>query len=387
MRDKSLLKEIIQIRRQIHRYPELGDNEFKTAGLIEKVLKSLRIPHRRLTRTGIVATLKGGSPGPCVALRADMDALPLTETSRKPYASRIPGVMHACGHDAHVAMLLGAAKLLSKNRDFNGTVKFFFQPNEEGAGGAKSLIAKGAMRQPPVEAVFGLHVNPRVRAGAVAVKEGPLMAAVDRFEIEIQGEGGHAAYPHEGRDAIAMASELVLALQTIVSRKIDPLEPVVLTVGTLEAGTRYNILAGKARMSGTVRTLSEKVHAQIPGFIRRLAGGITQAHGGTFRLAYETIGSVLRNDAAMAALARSVAGGIVGKANVFDMDKASMGGEDFSEYLKSAPGCFIYIGTGKIGSKMVPWHHSAFDIEEKALLTGAKLLCGIAREFLSRHAS
>lgn len=397
MNEKQLLKKLVSIRREIHKNPELGDQEFKTARFTEKILKKLRIPFQRVSTTGIVATLihspssppspakgggiKGGAR--CIALRADMDALPLTEKSKKPYCSKNPGVMHACGHDAHVSMLLGAAMLLSEKRDFNGTVKFFFQPNEEGGGGAKKLIEAGAMKNPKVDAVFGLHVNPRFSTGTIAIKEGPLMAAVDKFEIEVIGSGGHAAYPHEGKDAIRIASEVVQSLQTIVSRRIDPLEPAVVTVGTIQGGTRFNILADRVQLTGTVRTLSETLHRKMPRMIRQIVSGVCQAGGAKFKLNYEVLGSVLSNSAEMAELAKQAAVSIFGKKAVMTLERASMGGEDFAEYLKYAPGCFIYVGTGNSKLKTtIPWHHPEFEIDERALSVGANLLAGLARKFL-----
>lgn len=385
MDSKTLLNAVVSLRRQIHRFPELGNREFKTAGLVESVLKKWGIPSKRVPPTGVVGILRGGGSGKCVALRADMDALPLTEKSGKPYRSRNPGVMHACGHDAHVAMLLGAGMLLSRNKNFNGTVKLLFQPNEEGAGGAASLIKKGVMAGPKVDAVFGLHVNPRLPTGVIGVKPGPLMAAVDKFSLEVIGEGGHAAYPHEGNDAVTIAAELIQSLQTIVSRKTDPLEPAVLTIGTLQGGTRYNILADRVRMTGTVRTLSEELQAQMPRWIRRTAEGVCRAHGAKFVLDYQVLGSVLSNDKAMADLAGRTAVRLFGEKNVAFLDRASMGAEDFSEYLKRAPGCFIYLGTGNRSLKTAaPWHNPEFDLDEKALPNGSRLLAELAAAFLNR---
>lgn len=385
MIDSMLLKKLISIRRAIHQYPELGNNEFRTASLIEKTLREFRIPCKRLTRTGIVGYLQGkirSTSAKCVALRADMDALPLTEKGRKPYRSKIPGVMHACGHDAHVAMLLGAASLL-KDREFPGLIKLMFQPNEEGAGGALQLIDKGVMRSPKVDAVFGLHVNPRLPVGAIGVKPGPLMASVDKFTLEIIGRGGHAAYPHEGLDPLPIASEVILALQTIVSRKTDPVDSVVVTVGTIQGGTRYNILAESVLLTGTVRTLSEKTHRAAPRWIRQIVDGVTKAHGASHRFEYEVLGSVLSNDANMAQLAARAGARIVGPSNVVALQSATMGGEDFAEYLKAAPGCFVYIGTGSASkSKLVPWHHPEFDLNETAMPVGSKLLAEMALDFL-----
>lgn len=382
MTESELLKKLIFYRREIHKYPEMGNQEFKTANFVEKILKELKIPSRRLTKTGVLATLKGSGSGKCVALRADMDALPLHEKNSKPYKSRHPGVMHACGHDAHVAMLLGAGTLL-RDEKFSGTIKLMFQPNEEGAGGAEQLIDQNILKSPKVDSVFGLHVNPRLPVGSVGLKPGPLMAAVDKFTIEITGKGGHAAYPHEGTDAIPIACEAVQALQTIVSRKTDPLDSVVLTVGTINGGSRFNILAGSVSMTGTVRTLSERVHQKVPKLLRQVLDGICKAHGAKFTLQYEVLGSVLSNDPKAVDLAGRVAQNLFGRGRVLSLDRASMGGEDFSEYLKYAPGCFIYIGTGSASpDRLVPWHHPEFDMDERALPVGSRLLAGVALEAL-----
>ncbi|MBI3012423.1 MAG: amidohydrolase [Elusimicrobia bacterium] len=387
MTDSQLSRKIISIRREIHQNPELGNKEFKTASLIEKVLNEYRIPHKRTTPTGVIALLSGNRGSTrCVGLRADMDALPLTERTNKPYRSGTPGVMHACGHDAHVAMLLGAAISLCEKKDWKGNVKFLFQPNEEGAGGAKDLIQKGCMKNPKVDAVFGLHVNPRFPAGTIGIKPGALMAAVDKFEVDVLGVGGHAAYPHEGKDSIPVAAEMILALQTIVSRKTDPVEPVVLTVGTIEGGARYNILAEKVRFTGTVRTLSETVHRNIPKMLSEILSNVARAHGVRARIKFETLGSVLYNSPDMAQISLDTATQLFGKKNVARLESASMGGEDFAEYLKYAPGCFIYLGVGgnRSNANPIPWHHPEFDLEESALLRGSTLLSGIARTFLSR---
>ncbi len=382
MNEKKLLEKLIAIRRQIHRYPELGNQEFKTASFIEKNLRELKIPHQRVNQTGILATIQGKN-SQCVALRADMDALPLTEKRKSAYASKIPGVMHACGHDAHVAMLLGAAALLAEKNDLGGTVKFFFQPNEEGAGGAKEMIKKGVMKG--VQAVFGLHVNPRYPSGTVALKGGPLMAAVGKFSIDIIGQGGHAAYPHEGKDAVPIACEIVQALQTIASRKIDPIEPVVVTIGTIHGGTRFNILADKVSLTGTVRTLSEKIHRTIPKLIEQIARGVAQAHGARIEFKYEILGSVLSNSKAETDFARETAVKLVGGKRVLNLKSASMGGEDFAEYLQLAPGCFIYIGVGSRSLRTeTPWHHPEFGLDESAMPVGSKLLAALCEEYFKR---
>lgn len=387
--DSEFLKRLTLIRRKIHKNPELGNCEYKTAALVEKILKELRIPFKRISKTGVIGILKqlsapSSQRSKCIALRADMDALPLTEKNKKSYRSQNPGVMHACGHDAHVAMLLGAAMLLVQKKKFNGTVKFLFQPNEEGAKGATSLISAGAMSNPHVDAVFGLHVNPRLPLGTIGLKEGPLMAAVDKFSVEVIGEGGHAAYPHEGKDAIPIACEIVQSLQMIVSRKIDPLEAAVVTVGTIDGGTRFNILADQVTLTGTVRTLSPQLHDELPKLIRQTIRGICFAHNVKYALNYDRIGSVLSNSKPMVELAKNVAVNLFGKEMVREVKTASMGGEDFAEYLKMATGCFIYIGTGgKSIKNQIPWHHPQFDLDERVLPVGASLLAGLTEKFLT----
>lgn len=385
MTETQFLQKLIFWRREIHKNPELGGQEFKTKKLIEKTLKEFGIPYKKISKTGILGILNysKSANSPCIALRADMDALPLNEISQKNYASKNPGVMHACGHDAHVAMLLGACLKLSQTKDLKGTVKFLFQPNEEGAGGAKEMLDGLAMQNPKVNAIFGLHVNPRLASGKIGIKSGPLMAAVDQFEIKILGNGGHAAYPHEGNDALLIGAEVVQALQTIVSRKVDPVEPCVITVGTFQSGERYNILAQDAALTGTVRTLSEKLHGEIPKMILQIVKGICKAHKAKFKISYNSLGSVLSNHKGMTELAKNTAQELFGKQSIQELEKPSMGGEDFAEYLKNAPGCFIYLGVRKNESKtMIPWHHPQFDLDESSLPKGAYLLAGIAKKFL-----
>jgi amidohydrolase len=388
MNDRQCLTTVLSLRRQIHQYPELGHQEFKTTALVEKTLGSTKISFKRHRPTGVVGILKG-RPGPCVALRADMDALPLEERTAVSFRSRNRGVMHACGHDAHTAMVLTAALCLAEEAKKNplpGTVKFIFQPDEEGSGGAQKLIREGALRDPRVDAVFGLHVNPRVSAGHLGIKSGPLMAAVDQFTLTIWGQGGHGAYPHEGRDAIVMASQVVMALQTLVSRRVDPVEPVVLTVGTIRGGDRFNILAEKVVLEGTVRTLSEEWHRKMPELIKETVTGLMGAFGGRYHLDYKRIGKPVVNDAAMADIARLAARSVVGSKRVVELDRPSMGGEDFSEYMEHIPGCFVYLGTGRDKQSRRPWHHPDFFLHEPSLGVGVKFLCALVRESLRRFA-
>ncbi len=388
MDNASIRQRVISLRRKIHQYPELGRQEFKTTDLVCKTLKSAGIPFKRFKPTGVVALLKGRRPGPCVALRADMDALPLEERTPSPFRSRHPGVMHACGHDGHTAMVLTAALVLAEEKDaLCGSVKFLFQPDEEGAGGAKILISGGALKNPDVDAVFGVHVNPRLPAGTLGVKPGPLMASVDRFTLDILGEGGHGAYPHEGRDAVVIAAQVVNALQTLASRRIDPVEPVVVTIGTIEGGRRFNVLAESVRMTGTVRTLSHDLQRRMPGLIKEIVGGVVKAHGGRYKLDYQVLGHPLVNDGRMTELAARAAEQVVGAKKTLRLDRASMGGEDFSEYLDRVPGSFVYVGTGADRRTKRPWHHPSFFLHEGSLEVGVKFLCAVARESLVRLCS
>ncbi|HRY29689.1 MAG TPA: M20 family metallopeptidase [Elusimicrobiota bacterium] len=383
--DRRWWKTAVVLRRKIHRYPELGRREFRTTALIAGTLKAARIPFRRIRPTGIVAWLEGRRGGPCVALRADMDALPLDEAVRWPGRSRRPGVMHACGHDAHTAMLLATALKLARRRDrLAGTVKFFFQPDEEASGGATLLVRQGALSSPQVDAVFGLHVNPRLPSGTVGVKAGPLMASVDRFTLTIRGEGGHGAYPHEGRDAVVIASHAVQALQTLVSRQVDPVEPVVVSVGVIEGGRRFNILAEEVKLVGTVRTLSDEWRRKIPAYMKKTVFGVVRSLGGRCRLEYEALGDSVVNDPSMAEVARSAAVKALGLRRVISLDRPSMGGEDFSEYMRRTPGCYVYLGSGADARSRKPWHHPAFFLHDESMAWGIRYLSVLAEESLRR---
>lgn len=373
----DLAKQLVRIRRAIHQHPELGTEEVRTTALIEKTLRAARIRTKRITPTGLVAYIEGTGQGGTVALRGDIDALPITERTGKPYASRRPGVMHACGHDANCTMVLGAGLILAeRRREFAGTVKLVFQPNEEASGGAGAMIAAGVLEKPHVDAIVGIHVSPWLPVGVLGLKSGEMMAAVDRFTIDIIGVGGHGAYPHLTTDAVVVAAQAVTALQSIISRRIDPVSPAVLTIGTINGGERFNIVCDRVTMVGTVRTLNDTTRASVKRMIEETLAGITAAAGASYRLNYEELGNPLINHPDILALCRASGQSVLGKGRVRDIEKPSMGGEDFAEYLTERPGCFVYIGTG--GKKNYPWHHEKFDIDESVLPDGAAFMADAA---------
>lgn len=381
----DLRKKLSHIRRKLHMNPELGNHEYRTALLIEEELKSLSVKVKRFGPTGVVGLLQPltGPGEKCFAIRADMDALPIQTQVRKPYASKIKNCMHACGHDGNMAIVLGAAQILAERvRELHGTVKLIFQPNEESAGGALNLIKMGVLKNPAVDAIVGVHVNSQLPTGTIGLKRGRMMASVDRFIVEVIGEGGHGAYPHEGKDAITIAMHVIQAIQTFVTRCIDTTEPVVITVGKIQGGERFNILAERVRLEGTVRCLSKRMHKEIQKRLKRLVHDQIRAWGGDYVWTYEVLGETLINDDKMIQYANKIGSIFPGKGKVKYLEKPSMGGEDFAEYLNRTPGCFIYIGTCKNKKTSYAWHHPKFDIDENALPVGSGLLAEMAIEFL-----
>ncbi|MFH1784471.1 MAG: M20 family metallopeptidase [bacterium] len=376
--------KLISLYRKLHQNPELGWQEHGTARIIAGHLKSLGIKTKtRVGKTGVLG-LTSTKGSKCIALRADMDALPIKEQTRLSYASKNKGIMHACGHDANMSCVLGAASLLAKDK-LDGSVKFIFQPNEETSNGAHTMIKAGALKNPRVDAIVGVHVHSGIPAGKIGIRYGQMMAAVDEFTITIFGEGGHGALPHKGVDAVLTASNVISQLQSIVSRQIDPLSPAVISIGTIKGGTRFNVIADKVTMSGTVRTVNEKMHKRIPYLMKRTIEGITRSMGAKYKLDYKGIGASLVNDDKINDLIKEVAIEELGSKNIVTVNRPSMGGEDFSAYLERVPGAFIYIGVGnKKKNISYPWHHPKFMIDESALSTGARLLAGVARKYLSR---
>jgi hippurate hydrolase len=367
--------KIVALRRDIHREPELGFDTGKTAAKVLAALDGLPLDlETGVAQNGIVATLEGEGGGPTVALRADMDALPIQEETGLPFASEIEGKMHACGHDGHTSMLVGAAHVLSGMRDrLGGTVKFIFQPAEEGGGGGKVMVDEGVADD--VSSIFALHLWPGLPFGKVATKAGPIMAAADAFEMEVRGSGGHGAMPHLAADAVVMAAQIVTALQTIVSREVDPVEPAVLTVGEIGAGTAFNIIPEKARIGGTVRTLNPDLRKMMPERIEELARGVAKGMRGDVALDYTFSYPVTVNDEDAAARALSVADDLFGGDSVLELPNPSMGGEDFAYFLEKVPGAFIWLGVGEDASGL---HTPRFAFDEDILPRGAALFAALA---------
>jgi amidohydrolase len=377
---EGLGEKIVALRREIHREPELGFDTERTAEKVLAALEGLPLDIQTgVAENGVVATLKGGGDGPTVGLRADMDALPILEETGLPFASQSEGKMHACGHDGHTSMLVGAAHALSGMRErLNGTVKFFFQPAEEGEGGGKVMVEEGTADD--VGSIFALHLWPGLPFGKAATKAGPIMAAADAFEITVRGTGGHGAMPHLSADAIAMAAQIVTALQTVVSREVDPVEPAVLTVGEIGAGTAYNIIPETARFGGTVRTLNEDLRRRIPERIEQLARGVAGGMRGDIDFDYEFSYPVTVNDEDAARRALAVAGELFGEENTIQLPNPSMGAEDFAYFLEKIPGAFIWLGVGEDVSGL---HTPTFAFDEEILPLGSALLTALALESLS----
>lgn len=386
---EQIKSQLIDLRRAIHLRPELGFEEKKTAALVENILRKLGIETQTgIAQTGVVGLLKGGKPGKTVALRADMDALPLREEGEKSYRSLEPGKMHACGHDAHTASLLGAALILQQFREqLPGQVKFIFQPGEESTGGAKPMIEQGVLDNPKVDGIFAIHVWPDYPLGKIAVQHGPTMAAPDHFTIRVIGKGGHGAAPHETVDAIVAACQIVSSLQTIVSRQINPLDPVVLTIGTIRGGSAFNVIADQVEMTGTVRTFEPAIRKELPELMEKTIKGVCTAFGADYEFKYEEFFPPTINNSKLTTIAEKAAAKIVGKHNLLLSTKPSMSGEDFSFFLEKVPGCYLKIGILNPEQGIIyPLHHPKFDLDENCLPLGAALLAQLAWDFLQTEA-
>lgn len=382
---QELQPQIVSWRRRLHQRPELGFREVLTAEFVSEQLSKWGIKHRTgVAKTGIVAEIRGQKAGSKVlAIRADMDALPIQELSDVIYKSQHDGVMHACGHDGHTAIALATAYYLANHtQDFGGCVKIIFQPAEEGPGGAKPMIEEGVLQKPDVDAIIGLHLWNNLPLGTVGVRTGALMAAVESFKCKILGKGGHGAIPQQTIDAVVVSAQVVTALQTIVARNIDPLESAVVTVGKLHAGNANNIIADSAKLSGTVRYFHPKYAGYLGDRIRQIIAGICEAHGATYELDYWSLYPPVINNAEIAELVRSVAVDVVETPVGVVPECQTMGGEDMSFFLQQVPGCYFFLGSANPDLGLAyPHHHPKFDFDETALGMGVEIFVRCVEKF------
>lgn len=386
---RTAFSEMVAMRRDLHAHPELGFLEQRTSGRVAEELRR-DYPEVRtgIAKTGVSALLEGGGAGPgkgrAILLRADMDALPIQEETSAPYASQNAGAMHACGHDGHMTILLNVARAAARQHArIDGNVRFVFQPAEEGPGGALPMIQEGIMRDPPIEAAFGLHLWSELPTGTVAVTSGAMMAAADEFEIIVHGKGGHAAYPHNTVDAVLVGSEIVVVLQTLVSRETDPTRTAVVSVGTFNAGSNFNIIAETARMRGTLRTFDPAVRERLIRRLREVSEGIAATLGARCEFVFKDHYPALVNDPRMADFVAQIAAEVVGEDKVI-RSLVSMGGEDMCYFLREAPGAFFFLGAGNASKGITHPHHSPhFDIDEDAMPIGAEILLRITERYWS----
>ncbi|MFK4414341.1 MULTISPECIES: M20 peptidase aminoacylase family protein [Bacillus] len=376
---EQLTEMLISIRRNLHEHPELSYEEFETTKTIKNWLeeKNITIINSSL-ETGVIAEISGNNSGPIIAIRADIDALPIQEETNLPYASKIPGKMHACGHDFHTAAIIGAAYLLKeKESSLSGTVRFIFQPAEESSNGACKVIEAGHLHG--VQAIFGMHNKPDLPVGTIGIKDGPLMAGVDRFEIEIHGVGTHAAVPDAGVDPIVASSQIVMALQTIVSRNISSSHNAVVSVTNIHSGNTWNVIPEKATLEGTVRTFQTETREKIPALMKRIIQGVSDALGVKTEFRFYAGPPAVQNDTSLTNLSSQVAE----KMNLNIISPTpSMAGEDFSFYQQEIPGSFVFMGT----SGTHEWHHPAFTVDEQALPISAEYFALLAEKALKQFA-
>jgi len=382
---KALLPYMKDIFYQIHSHPERGRQEFQTQKLVLEELEKLGIEATPIADTGVLGIIRGKKAGKTVAFRADMDALPIQEETGLPYASTVPGVMHACGHDAHVTILLGAAKLLAARKDtLRGNVKLFFQPDEEGRGGAKRMIEAGCMEDPHVDAAFFGHVTPSYPVGEVCTVYGPSSAASNAFTVTFRGKGTHGATPNLGTDVIVAASQAVLALQTISSRRTAPTDPVVVTVGSFQAGNAGNVIPETAILNGMIRTVNPQTRERVKKDFVQILEGIAAAMGVAVDIDLREGYAATINDDAMTDLMRAAAGKIAGESNVHVLSKPGLGAEDFGYFLQEAPGCKYSVGVGNPEKGYTaPVHNPKFVADTDALAYGAAIFVQIAEDFLA----
>ncbi|WP_018305766.1 M20 metallopeptidase family protein [Desulfitobacterium hafniense] len=381
----AIEEALITIRRDIHRQPELALQEYKTAKYIADRLRALGCEvTENVGSTGVAGLLRGRESGKTLAIRADMDALPIKEETEHGFCSTTPGVMHACGHDAHIAVVLGAAEILFSLKDsFAGNIKLIFQPSEESpVGGADQMLEEGVLENPHVDAALGLHVTPELPAGQMGCKEGPFFASVAYFTIEIMGKGGHGALPQHSVNPILVAAECIQALQTIPSAQIDPMEPFVLSIGSIHGGQKSNIIPEKVTIEGTVRCFGDELMSRTGQIMENLLRSITSAYGAAYRLNFRSEVKTLINDQGMIGLIKEAGEEILGKDHTLAAQPVLLG-DDFASFSQLVPSAYIYLGAGFPGQPNPPLHHPKFDLDERALPMGAALLSYTALKFLS----
>ncbi|HTJ28645.1 MAG TPA: amidohydrolase [Candidatus Limnocylindria bacterium] len=376
---EEVVAEVVATRRDLHEHPELGFEEHRTAELVARRLEALGFEvHTGIGRTGVVGVLRGTRPGKTIMLRADMDALPIDEENDVPYRSRSAGTMHACGHDGHVAILLGAARVVMSRRDeVAGTVCFLFQPAEEGKGGARAMVEDGVLERFGIERAYGLHLASAHPVGQVGFREGPFYASSDSIEITIEGKGGHGAAPHLSIDPVYVAAQFVVAVQQIVSRQVDPIEPAVVTVGAIHGGTTHNVIPSRVELLGTVRAFDADVRAKMAERIERVLSGVCESSGASYTFEYLWRYPVTSNDAEQTRYARALAERVAGPAQVAEVPRL-MGAEDFSFFAERVPACFFTLGSNGGEDSAFPHHHARFDIDESALATGVRMMTALA---------
>lgn len=381
---EKYLQHMINLRETIHMYPEDGFSEFTTSKIIIEELEKLGIKvQKNVAKTGVVGLIEGKYPGKTVLLRADMDALKIQEQADVEYKSKIDGMMHACGHDGHVAGLLGAAMILNELKDnLHGNVKLVFQPAEERDGGALPMIEEGVLENPKVDVAFAAHLWGYLNEGEVHLKEGPMMASPDIFNIKVIGKGGHGAVPQEAIDPIVITCQIVNSLQTIVSRKINPLDPVVITCGRIQGGDCHNVIPNEVELEGTIRTFNEETRNWVPKVMEDLIRGITTSQGAAYEFKYEPKYPALINDKYMTSFAKESLKKVVGEENVFDLKEPNMGGEDFAYFAQKVPSAFIFVGIANNKSEPVIHHNPYFKWDSKNVGILAQSLSQIAIDYL-----
>jgi len=383
---QSLAGELQEIIQTLHKNPELSGKEYMTSAFIKGELEKLGIEAVSIADTGVMGVIRGGKPGKTVSFRADMDALPVQEETGLPYASQVPGKMHACGHDFHMTTLLGAARLLMNRREeLCGNVKLFFQPDEEVSGGAERMILAGCMEDPHVDAVFGCHVDSSIPTGSILVRSGVVCAAPNPFSVTFRGKGTHGAKPHLGTDVIVAACQTVMALQTISSRRCSPTEPVIVTIGAIHSGTAGNVIPGEARIDGTIRTMGGDAQVRVQNDVRSIVTATAAAMGVEAEVEITPCYPCCDNDKEMVQLVRSAAGKVLGEDKVFELAEPSMCADDFGYFSNAVPGCYYLVGVGNEEKNCTyPIHNPRFSADHDALPYAAAVYAQIALDYLEQ---